>query len=224
VTLGQLGNFELEQGLLDEALATLRAALALTREIGNRRIQAYTLRNLGEALLEHGDVAGARDAFEQALAILRLAPNRRVEAHALGGLAALAVHQGRTADAAGRLDEAEATLRELDDRPLLAELLCIRGLVELARAERTAAHAALAEAEAIAAATHADAGSGLRRRIERPEAGARRLTGPGNARRGRRRATVQPGVRNFLSVGPADGLGFRHGHAGRCSAPPRRAG
>ena len=167
VTLGQLGNFELEQGLLDEALATLRAALALTREIGNRRIQAYTLRNLGEALLEHGDVAAARDAFEQALAILRLAPNRRVEAHALGGLAALAVHQGRTADAVAALDEAEATMRELDDRPLLAELLCIRCRLELARADRSAAHAALGEAEAIAAATHADAGSGLRRRIER---------------------------------------------------------
>jgi len=57
--------------------------------------------------------------------------------------------------------------RELDDQPLLADLLCIRGRVELARGDRLAARAALAEAERIAAATNADAGSGLGRRLER---------------------------------------------------------
>jgi hypothetical protein len=86
---------------------------------------------------------------------------------AIGGLAALALRQDRIEEAASRLAEAEAMLRELDDRPLLAELLCTRGLVELARADRPAAQAALAEAEQITAATNADAGSGIRRRIER---------------------------------------------------------
>jgi tetratricopeptide (TPR) repeat protein len=77
VTLGQLGNFELEQGLVDEAVATLRASLALAREIGNRRNHAFTLRMLGDALLEHGDAEGAREALEQALGIMRLVPNVR---------------------------------------------------------------------------------------------------------------------------------------------------
>ena len=167
VTLGQLGNFELEQGLVDEALATMRHALALAREIGNRRLHAFTLRMLGETLLESGEVEGAREALEQVLAILRLVPNRRVEAQAIGNLALLALRQGRTAEAAARLTGAEATLRELDDRPLLADLLCTRGGVELARADRAAARAALAEAEQIAAAMNAGVGSALGRRIER---------------------------------------------------------
>ena len=159
-TLGQLGDFELQQGLVEEALASQRAALAMTRETGNRRLQAFTLRLLGETLLEHGDHEEAREAFEQTLAILRAAPNRRVEAHAMGGPAALALRQGRAAEAAARLTEAEATLRELDDKPLLAELLCTRGLSRAARADRPGAQAALAEAEQIAAATNADASSG----------------------------------------------------------------
>ena len=58
-------------------------------------------------------------------------------------------------------------LRGLDDRPLLAQLLCTRGLVELARADRAAAQAALAEAEQIATEVHASGGSDLARRIER---------------------------------------------------------
>jgi len=33
-----LGSFELDQGLIEEALASLHAALALTRETGNRRL------------------------------------------------------------------------------------------------------------------------------------------------------------------------------------------
>jgi len=167
VTLGQLGSFELDQGLIEEALASLHAALALTRETGNRRVQAFTLPSLGDVLLEQGDFEGARGAFEQALALLRIAPNRRYEALAIGGLAALALRQGRIEESASRLTEAEAILRELDDRPLLAELLCTRGLVELARADRLAARAALAEAEQIAAAMNTGVASALGRRIER---------------------------------------------------------
>jgi len=167
VTLGQLGSFELSQGMVEEALSSLKAALALTRETGNRRLHAFTLPLLGDALLEQGDLEGAREAFEQALGLLRIAPNKRHEALAIGGLAALALRQGRIEESASRLAEAEAMLRELDDQPLLADLLCIRGRVELARGDRLAARAALAEAERIAAATNADAGSGLGRRLER---------------------------------------------------------
>ncbi len=130
-------------------------------------MQAFTLPSLGDALLEQGDLKAAREAFEQALALLRIAPNRRYEALAIGGLAALALREGGIEESASRLAEAEAMMRELDDRPLLAELLCLRGRVELARADRMAARAALVEAEQIAAATRVDATSVLGRRIER---------------------------------------------------------
>jgi tetratricopeptide (TPR) repeat protein len=99
-------------------------------------VQGHALRSLGGALLERGDYEAARSALEQALAIARAAANRRIEANCLAGLGDLAYRQGRYGEAAVLLGEAEATLRELDDRPLLADLLCTRGLVDLLRADR----------------------------------------------------------------------------------------
>jgi predicted ATPase/class 3 adenylate cyclase/predicted negative regulator of RcsB-dependent stress response len=167
VTLQQFGEFELGQGRIDEALAKLHAALDLTREIGNRRVQAFALRSIGEALLEQGEIDAAREAFDEVMFVLRAAPNRRIEAHAKAGLAALAHREGRIGDAAGQLADAEATLRELEERPLLADLLCTRVIVELARGDRGAAAAALAEAERIAIGLNAGAGSAIGRRIAR---------------------------------------------------------
>jgi len=77
----------------------------------------------------------------------------------------LAFRKGRHNDAAGLLGEAEATLRELDDRPLLADLLCTRQLVDLLRAERAAA--ALSEAEKLASAMNAGTASTLNRAMQR---------------------------------------------------------
>lgn len=167
ITLQQLGEFELGQGLVDEALETVRTALELARVIGNRRVQGHALRTLGGALLERGDYEAARAALEQALAIARAATNRRIEANCLAGLGDLAYRQGRYGEAAVLLGEAEATLRELDDRPLLADLLCTRGLVDLLRADRVGAEAALAEAEQMARSMNAGTTSMLNRAMER---------------------------------------------------------
>ena len=167
ITLQQLGEFELGQGLVDEALQTVRTGLELARVIGNRRVHGHALRSLGGALLERGEYDEARSALEQALAIARAASNRRIEANCLAGLGDLAFRQSRHGEAAGLLGEAEATLRELDDRPLLADLLCTRGLVDLSRTDRTAAQAALSEAEQIAGAMNAGTASTLNRAIER---------------------------------------------------------
>ncbi len=111
---------------------------------------------------------GAREAFEQVLAIAaRGAEPPHRGARYRWAWPPLALREGRTGEAAARLAEAEATLRDIDDRPLLADLLCTRGLVELTRLDRVAAQAALAEAQQIAAKLYAGAGSGLGRRIER---------------------------------------------------------
>lgn len=167
ITLQQLGEFELGQGLVDEALQTVRTAVELTRVIGNRRTQGYALRSLGGALLEQGEYDDARSAFEQALTIARAGGNRRAEASCIAGLGDLAYRQGRHGDAAALLSEAEATLRELDDRPLLADLLCTRGLVDLLRADRAAAQTALSEAEQVAGTMNAGTASTLNRVMER---------------------------------------------------------
>lgn len=167
VTLHQLGEFELGQGLIHEALSTLRTALELTRVIGNRRVEGPVLRSVGDALLERGEYDEARSAFEQALTMTRAAPNKRVESTVIAALGNLAFRQGRHAEAAALLADAEMLLREMDDRPLLADLLCTRGLVDLARADRTAAQMALSEAEQVGNAINAGPTSNLNRRIER---------------------------------------------------------
>jgi len=79
----------------------------------------------------------------------------------------VAFRQSRHREAAALLGEAEATLRELDDRPLLADLLCIRGLVDLLREDRAAAQAALSEAEQLAGAMNAGTASTLNRAMKR---------------------------------------------------------
>ena len=55
ITLQQLGEFELGQGLVAEALQTVRTGLELARVIGNRRVHGHALRSLGGALLERGE-------------------------------------------------------------------------------------------------------------------------------------------------------------------------
>src|SRR4029450_3827013 len=116
-------------------LQTVRTALELTRVTGNRRSQGHALRSLGGVLLERGEYDDARSAYEHAIAIARAGSNRRIEAHCLTGLGDLAFRQGRHEEAAALLVGAEATLRELDDRPLLADLLCTRGLTDLLRGD-----------------------------------------------------------------------------------------
>ena len=105
--------------------------------------------------------------FEQGLATLQSAPNRRLQGYLLGGLGELLFRQGRHAEAAEKLSEGEALLRELGDGPMLARLLCTRGLVNVASSDLGAARNALAEAETVAAAMSIVPNSDLRRKIER---------------------------------------------------------
>jgi predicted ATPase/Tfp pilus assembly protein PilF len=167
ITLQVAGEFELGQGLVEEAERTLRAALELTQLIGNRSVHGQGLRSLGGALVALGQYDDARSAIEQGLAIARAASNRRIEANCVAALGDLAFRLGRHGDAAGLLSEAETTLRDIDDPPLLADLLCTRGLVDLARGDPAAARSALAEAQRIAGEMHVGPASSLGRAVER---------------------------------------------------------
>jgi predicted ATPase/class 3 adenylate cyclase/Tfp pilus assembly protein PilF len=167
VTLQGLGELYLGQDSIDAALEALQAGLRLAREMGNRRLEAHLLRSLGFAWLEKGAYAEARSIFEQARAMLAAAPNRLLEGYVLAGLGDLAFRQGRIAEALDALGQGEALLRELEDRPMLARLLCTRGLVDLAASDAQAARAALAEGEDAAAAMGSGADSDLGRRIDK---------------------------------------------------------
>ena len=153
--------------MIEEALESSRTSLRLTREMGNRRVEAHALGSLGTGLLESGAFEESRLMFEQGLATLQSAPNRRLQGYLLGGLGELLFRQGRYAEAAAKLSEGEGLLRELGDGPMLARLLCTRGLVNVASSELGAASDALAEAETVAAAMSIVPNSDLRRKIER---------------------------------------------------------
>jgi hypothetical protein len=90
-----------------------------------------------------------------------------LEGYLLGGLGELLFRQGRYAEAAEKLSEGEGLLRELGDGPMLARLLCTRGLVNIALSDLGPASAALAEAETVAAAMSIGPNSDLGRKIER---------------------------------------------------------
>ena len=165
IALHGLAELHLRQGQFDEARALCEASLRLAREMGNRIVEAHGLKSLGDAFLEREEFAVARSYFEQALVILQAVANHRLEGDARAGFGELLFRQGRIVEAAAMLREGERLLRELDDRPLLARLLCIRGLVDAAASDSSAARAALAEAEAAAAALGVGPDSELRRRI-----------------------------------------------------------
>jgi predicted ATPase/class 3 adenylate cyclase len=173
ITLQTLGNIQAGSGAIDEAIESLRASLRLSRELGNRRSEMHALLNLGGALAEKKTDDEPRLLMEQVLEMLRTAPNPRLESNARRMLGHLAFKQGRIADAAARLAEAEAIAREAGDRPDLARVLCVRGLVDLARSDVSSARAAAGEAEALAAEVKAGAGSDIASSLAELQAGLR---------------------------------------------------
>jgi len=165
IMLQGVGELQFGNQMFAEALETFRTSLRLTREMGNRRVEAHVQRSLGYALMETGAYDEARSMFEQVLASLSNAPNERLEGYALGGLGELLFRQGRIAEAADRLAQGEKLLRKLADKPMLARLLCARGLVDIGAGRRDAARVALADAQAIVTAMDVGPDSELGRKL-----------------------------------------------------------
>jgi tetratricopeptide (TPR) repeat protein len=75
------------------------AALAIVRELGDRRAEALTLNNLALALVHTGSVALAVERFEQALVILRELGDKEHEGQVIANLGFVRRRQGRDEDA-----------------------------------------------------------------------------------------------------------------------------
>jgi len=133
--------------------------------MGNRRVEMHALRSLGYALMETGAFDEASSMFAQVLAMLPAAPNECLQGYALGGLGDLLFRQGNIAAAAEKLAQGEKLLRQHSDKPMLARLLCVRGLVDMAAGRPDAARAALADVEAIVTAMDVGPGSELGRKL-----------------------------------------------------------
>ena len=66
-------------GQVERAIDSYEQALAIAREIGDRRGEGADLGNLGNAYADLGQVERAIDSYEQALAIAREIGDRRGE-------------------------------------------------------------------------------------------------------------------------------------------------
>jgi tetratricopeptide (TPR) repeat protein len=126
-------------GDLERAEELSLAALAIQRQLGNRRSEAISLSSLANVFYETGRVEQARELLEQSLAIHREVGNRRSEGVALTGLAS--VYQ-----AAGQLEKAEHLFRDAlnihrETQNRRAEGVVVGNLADLLRINKRAAEA-----------------------------------------------------------------------------------
>jgi tetratricopeptide (TPR) repeat protein len=95
------------QGDHEEAAAQHRAALAILRELGDRRAEALTLNNLALALVHTtGGVPVAVQLFEQALTAFQELGDDEHEGQVIANLAFVRRRQGRDEDAESLLHAA----------------------------------------------------------------------------------------------------------------------
>jgi len=105
--LNELGAQLRRDGDHDGAVEQHLAALAMVREVGDRRAEALTLNNLALALVHtNGGVPMAVQNFEQSLALLRELGDDELEGQVIANLGFLRRRQGRDDDAETLLHEA----------------------------------------------------------------------------------------------------------------------
>ena len=150
---------------MKEAQENYDAALAIAREVGDRRGEGIVLSRLGLLHAEQGDPEEARRCFDLALSRAREAGYRRLEGVVLGSLGGLLARGGRVDEGLATVRAGEAILREIADREELCKLLCVRGKIEAAADQRVSARAALAEADSMAETMGCDPASDVCREI-----------------------------------------------------------
>jgi tetratricopeptide (TPR) repeat protein len=123
------------------------------------------LSQLGQLLVERGQLPEARAHYDRALEKARQGGYRRLEGAVLGGIGGVLAREGRTREALDSVRAGETILREVLGREELGKLLCVRGGIEVALADRDRARAALDEAKSIAGAIGSVPSSELGRAI-----------------------------------------------------------
>jgi predicted ATPase len=103
-------------GRLEEALPNYQEAIALAREVGDRRREGIALASLGVLNGVRGRVEEGAVALEMALGLAREDGNRCREGITLGNLATLHSNQGRMEEALRNCQEALAIHREVGNR------------------------------------------------------------------------------------------------------------
>jgi tetratricopeptide (TPR) repeat protein len=104
--LNELGAQLRRDGEYDRAAEQHHAALAIVRDLDDRRTEALTLNNLALALVHTGSVSVAVEHFEQALVLLRELGDERHEGQVIANLGFVRRRQGRDDDARSLLNAA----------------------------------------------------------------------------------------------------------------------
>ena len=154
-----LGTALQASGRGEEARAHYEEALAIHRELGDRRTEGAALRNLGSLRRIEGRPDGARAHYRESLAIAREVGDRDFEGLVLGNLGNLHLSRGRPDEARACFEEALAIAREIGHRRFESVVLGNLGLLHTNQGRPDAAWAHFDEALAI----HRDVGD---RRIE----------------------------------------------------------
>ncbi len=105
------------------ALELARRALALARQVQNRKLEADGLDVLGEAYSSLGQFTQAYACHTSALSLYRELHNRSQEAHTLWHLGVLARYMGKAEEGLEHLEAALNLFRTLDDRQGEADAL-----------------------------------------------------------------------------------------------------
>jgi len=114
--LGKLGILHFALGEARRAIGYYEQALAIAREIGDRRGEGNHLGNLGAAYFALGDARRAIGYYEQALAIAREIGDKRGEGNHLGNLGLAYAALGDTRRAIEYYEQALAIAREIGDK------------------------------------------------------------------------------------------------------------
>jgi predicted ATPase/DNA-binding CsgD family transcriptional regulator len=113
----------------DRAAAHLEAALALSREVGDRRGEALALNFLGALAFDRGDYERSRELHGCALELARSIGDERAAARALQGLAQAEVRTGNPTAAEAAFAECLSVARALGDEELVASGLDALGII-----------------------------------------------------------------------------------------------
>ncbi|MBP8948641.1 MAG: tetratricopeptide repeat protein [Candidatus Promineofilum sp.] len=113
--LRALGNTAQEQGDPTAQRETFQQALALAREVGDRRSERRTLNSLGVMEENEGNYEAARAYFEESLALGRAIGDRTGIGTVLGNMGVTAMDTGDLAGARANFEEALDIARETGD-------------------------------------------------------------------------------------------------------------
>ncbi|MGD8855545.1 MAG: GAF domain-containing protein [Chloroflexota bacterium] len=121
VTLNQIGVTQAEE--------LVQKALTLARQVGDPRLEAYSLSNLVQIRVSQGALAEASEVGQQGLALYRKAGDKIGEARTLGELAFVGGQRGSSQTHIDLAQQALALARQAGDRLVEARVLNVLGVL-----------------------------------------------------------------------------------------------